>query len=60
VVEEPLINTANNRTIRVGQVIVIHPHLIHQQKSLSVWTGDTYLVEEKKVVNLTPYDPNQF
>jgi len=60
VVEEPLINTANNRTIAVGQVIVIHPHLIHQQKALSIWTGDTYLVEERKVVNLTPYDPNQF
>ena len=60
VVEEPLINTANNRILRAGQVVVIHPHLIHQQKSLSIWTGDTYLVEERRVVNLTPYDPNQF
>ena len=60
VVEEPLINTANNRILETGQVIVIHPHLIHEQKSLSIWTGDTYLVQEKKVENLTPYDPNQF
>ena len=60
VVEEPLVNTANNRTVRVGQVIVIHPHLVHRQKALSIWTGDTYLVEERRVVNLTPYEPNQF
>jgi Xaa-Pro aminopeptidase len=60
VVEEPLINTANNRILKAGQVIVIHPHLIHEKKSLSIWTGDTYLVQEKKVENLTPYDPNQF
>jgi Xaa-Pro aminopeptidase len=59
VVEEPLINTANNRILEAGQVIVIHPHLIHEQKSLSIWTGDTYLVQEKKVENLTPYDPNE-
>ena len=60
VVEEPLINTANTRALTPGQIVAIHPHLIHENKSLSIWIGDTYLVGEKRVENLTPYIPHEF
>ena len=60
VVEEPLINTANDRALMPGQIIAIHPHLILENKSLSIWVGDTYLIGEKKVENLTPYLPHTF
>ncbi|MCG6535246.1 MAG: M24 family metallopeptidase [Syntrophales bacterium LBB04] len=60
VVEEPLINTASERTLLPGQVVAIHPHLIHQKRSLSIWIGDTYLIGEKSVENLTPYIPEEF
>ncbi len=60
VVEEPLVNTANNRVVMPGQVIVIHPHLILEKKSLSIWIGDTYLVGKKGVESLTPYLPDDF
>jgi Xaa-Pro aminopeptidase len=57
VVEEPLISTVNNRILKTGQIVTIHPHLILEKKSLSIWIGDTYLVGERTVENLTPYIP---
>jgi len=60
VVEEPLISVTNNQLIKPNQVVTIHPHLISEKRSLSIWVGDTYLIQKEETKNLTPYSPINF
>ena len=60
VVEEPLINTMNERVLLPGQIVTVHPHVIDERESIGIWLGDTYLIEADQTVNLTAYLPQDF
>jgi Xaa-Pro aminopeptidase len=58
VVEEPLINTENDRLLAKDQFVTVHPHLIDNKESKGVWLGDMYFIGEDKTEILSPLHPD--
>jgi Xaa-Pro aminopeptidase len=57
VVERPLVNVAEEATLKAGMVLTVHPQLVARDKSTTVWYTDVYLIKEGRAEVLTTVDP---
>lgn len=60
IVERPIVNLAEDVTLRAGMTIVIHPQIISEDKIETVWYADMYLIREDGPAEvLTTYPPKK-